>query len=157
MNGLDDVTRFIDIARRLARARPDFLDIKGPGHGNLATTTFMRELQREVASALPGVKAEQRICGKNNFAFDFYLPDQAAVIEVALGLRNSLTEFERDVFKVLLALDEGCSIKRLVFISKPGAVKRHGEPGPAAIISWIKKHHDVTVEIHEMGATAVQQ
>ncbi len=157
MNDVDAVTRLIDIARQLALSRPRFLDIKGAGHGDRDTSEFMRELRREIEAQLPGAKAEQRICGKNSFAVDFFLPEQAAVVEVALSLRNSSTEFERDILKVLLAQDQGCNIKRLVFISKPGALKRLGEPAPAAIIEWAKRRHDLVVEIHEIGAPAVQQ
>ena len=157
MNEADAVTRLVDIARQLARTRPRFLDIKGAGHGDRATAEFMGELRRELKTELPEARAEQRICGKTNFAVDFFLPEQAAVVEVALSLRNSLTEFERDILKVLLAQDQGCNVNRLVFISKPGAVKRLSEPGPAAIINWAKRRHDLSVEIHEIGVAAVQQ
>ncbi len=157
MNDADVVTRLVDIARQLACARPRFLDIKGAGVGDRATDEFMCELRREIEAQLPRVKAEQRICGKNRFAVDFFLPDQATVVEVALSLRNSSTEFERDILKVLLAQDQGCDVKRLVFLSKPGAVKRLGEPAPAAIIEWAKRRHGLAIEIHEIGVAAVQQ
>ena len=116
----------------------------------------MRELRSRVQAQLPGVKAEERICGKNNLAVDFYLPEQSTVVEVALSLRNPLSEFEKDILKVLMANELGFKIKRLVFISKPGARKRRAQPGSAALVKWAKRVHGLTIEIHEIGAVQQQ-
>lgn len=154
---MSTVTRLIEIARELAAGTPGFVDIKGAGHGDHATAEFMRQLHRRVEAEIPAAKIEQRICGKNRFAVDFFVPDETTAVEVALSLRNSLSEFERDIIKVLLAHDQGWNVDRLVFISKPGALKRLREPASADIITWAKKRHNLTVEIHEIGVAAAQQ
>ena len=51
--------------------------------------------------------SEKKLCGDNNLAIDFYFPDEAIAVEIAgmLGAPNS--EYEKDIFKCLLAQDRG--------------------------------------------------
>ncbi len=76
--------------------------------------------------------SEKCISGNNGLRVDFYFPGEKTVVEVAMGLRNSNSEFERDILKVLMA-GEG-SVKRLVFLTKPGGIARTNCPGARAII-----------------------
>ena len=114
----------------------------------------MKELRARVKAALGDKLAEQHICGENNLAVDFYVCDEATIIEVALSLRNSNSEFERDIFKALIARDKGHPVKRLVFISKPGAKKRHCSPSSEAIVEWVKRHCGIEIEMYELVDTA---
>jgi hypothetical protein len=148
---MDPVRQLIKIAEQLARETPGFLQIKGPGSGDRATSAFMQQLRQRVDSEVPEAEAEQRISGRNSLAVDFYLPKRGVVVEVALGLRNPTSEFEKDILKALMAQEAGHSIRRLVFISKPGARKRHQQPGVKAIVQWAKRRHGLTIELHELG------
>ena len=95
--------------------------------------------------------SECSICGNNNLKVDFYIQDEATIIEVALSLWNSNSEFERDIFKALLA--KGCRnpVKQLIFISKPGAEKHHEQASSKAIMDWVKKEHGISIEIRDLS------
>src|SRR5262249_45906133 len=80
------------------------------------------ETVTDLAKQCFGVDYSQKsICYGSGFAVDFYFPEEATVAELAFGLHNPNTEYERDIFKCLLAIDCGYAIRRLLFISKPGA------------------------------------
>ena len=110
----------------------------------------MKALGASVCAAIGEDCSEKRICGDNNLAVDFFLPDEQTIVEVALSLRNPGSEFERDILKALMA--QGCRhpVKRLVFVAKPGALRRHSQPSTKAIVAWAKARHDLSVEIHEL-------
>lgn len=57
---------------------------------------------------------------------DFYIEEEATVIEVEFSLSNPYPCLENDAFKVLLAKDEGCSIETLILVGDPGSKKRPG-------------------------------
>ena len=48
---------------------------------------------------------------QRRFRFDFFFPDEAVAVEFAFGLHNPNSEFERDIFKCLLAIDDGCPVE----------------------------------------------
>jgi len=142
------------LARALASRRPDFLDTKGPGLGDHATNAFMRDLRARALKRLGADHAEQKICGPNGFCVDYYFRKEATIVEVALGLPKKTTEFERDVLKAVMAKEHGSPVRKLVFISKPGAIMKCAQPGRTAIIDWLRQNHSIRVEIHELGARA---
>jgi hypothetical protein len=142
--------RLCVLAQRIADSIPDFFETKGPGKGDHATAGFVR-LLREAARGIFGSDySEKAACTSAGFRFDFYLPEEAVAVEFAFGLRNPISEFERDVFKCLLAIDDGCCVKRLMLIGKPGAIGRLGAPAPKAIISFAKRRFDLMVEVFEL-------
>lgn len=100
MSESDELVR---LAQAAAEAIPGFFDTAGAGVGNRRTNEFMKGLRRSVENSLGSGYAEQRISGDNRLAVDFFVPNEATIIEVALSLRNSNTEFERDVLKALMA------------------------------------------------------
>ena len=142
--------QIIAIARDIAATTPDFHKVKGPGLGDNANHAFMAELRIRVKDELGEDYSEKRICGDNQSAVDFYIPDEKTIIEVALTLRNPQSEFHKDIFKALLAKDVGTDVDHLVFVSKPGAQNRHQQPSSQAIIRWLAKHYSITVTIEEM-------
>ncbi|HAB53672.1 MAG TPA: hypothetical protein DCE80_16105 [Ignavibacteriales bacterium] len=147
---MNKTSEIIKIARDLANDTLEFHNIKGPGVGDHATREFMRNV-RQTAHEVFGVDySEKKISHNTNFAVDFWFPDEMTVVEFALTLRNSSSEFHKDIFKVLLAIDCGEKIQRLVFISKPGAIKRHNEPASKAIKSWLKTKYNVEMTIIEL-------
>ena len=94
--------------------------------------------------------AEKKVCGANNLCVDFYFPDEGTIVEIALALRNPTSEYERDIVKALMAKETGHSVSRLLFLSKPGALKRMKQPGAAAIAAWSERLHGVRIEIREL-------
>jgi hypothetical protein len=147
----DRPEQLLELARSIAAATPDFQAVRGPGDGDLATHAFMRELRERAAAAFGLDCAEQKICGSTSFAADFYFPEVATVVEVALGLPNPGSEFEKDILKAIMAQDHGYAVRRLVFISRAGAAKKCAQPGRAAFIVWARAKHGLDIEVHELG------
>lgn len=148
---LDRATKLLHLAKAVANEDLEFHSVKGPGAGNYATNAFLREIRELAIGEFGEDFSEKRICGDTSQAVDFYFPAEGTIVEVALGLPNPASEFEKDVLKAIMAKENGCRIRRLVFISRPGAAKKCQQPGRAAIIFWAKAHHGISVEIYELN------
>jgi hypothetical protein len=143
--------RLFNLAKRIAAKQDDFHVVRGPGAGDKATIGFMRELQRRALALFDGENySEKRICGSNSFAVDFYFPEEGTIVEVALGLPNPASEFEKDVLKAIMAKESGHVVERLLFISRPGASRKCSQPGRTAISEWALKKHDIRIEIRDL-------
>ena len=145
--------RLYEIADNLARSTPGFFDKKGPGAGNRATNEFMNELGARAESEFGVDYSEKHICGENSLAVDFYFPSEKAIVEIALGLRNPNTEFEKDILKVVMAISNGNPVSKLLFVSKPGAISKCHQPGRQAVTAWVEANSGITVQVLELGAT----
>ena len=44
------------------------------------------------------------------------------------------------------------SVKKLIFLSKPGARKKCSQAGRVAIKEWLEQRHGITMEVHELHA-----
>lgn len=149
------LNKLIDLAQQIANERSTFFTTKGPGLGDKDTSAFMFTLHERAKDIFGNefIKqfAEQKICGyKNNFKVDFYFPEEAVIVEIALTLRNASREFEKDIIKAILAKRAGRNINTLCFLSKPGAIKRNEEPGPQSIIAWVGKDYGIKVVTIEL-------
>ena len=144
------------IAQTLVDEWPNFFGIQGAGAGDRATNDFMRELGRRAATAFGHSFAEQRISGDNKLAVDFYFPDEATIVEVAMSLRNPASEFERDILKAIMAQEAGHAVQRLIFLSKPGALARCAQPGLRAFADWAQRAHGILIEVREFTPIAEQ-
>lgn len=148
---MDRPTRLLALGREIAAADPGFQLVRGAGEGDHATLSFMRVLRSAADREFGRNYSEQKICGENSFAVDFYFPSEATIVEVALGLPNPASEFEKDVLKALMAKEAGAPVDRLFFISRPGAIKKCEQPGRAAIRLWANRKHGLRIEVHELG------
>jgi len=152
------------IANELVAANPAFAQVKGPGSGNYATNELMRELRRAVAVHFGQDHSEQRVCGEATaLAVDFYFREASTIVEIALGLQNPGTEFEKDILKALIAKELGHPVDRLVLISRAGGRKKCNQPGrpshgrDKSIVSpsryakslGSRAHHGVGVSVNE--------
>lgn len=137
-------------ARELAAKNASFQAVLGPGAGDRATAAYLRELQS--MTDLPGQDAchEQRLCGETGFAVDFYFREAETIVEVALGLPNPQSEFEKDILKAIIAKELGNPVRRLMFISRAGGEKKCSQPGRKAVIAWAKEKHDLLIEVHDL-------
>lgn len=139
------------LAQALADERPYFFEIKGPSIGDHDTADFMKELRSRAMQAFEIDHAEKKVCGPNNLCVDFYFPDEETIVEVALGLRNPTSEFERDLLKAIMAKEVGSPVSHLLFISKPGATKRLAQPGARSIADWADRMHGIKIEVRELS------
>lgn len=140
----------LGIAREIAAAQPDFHAVRGPGAGDRATNMFMRTLRERATKAFGLDYSEQRLCGDNSLAVDFYFPEDETIVEVALGLPNPACEFEKDILKAIMAQELGSRVRRLFFISRPGAIRKCSQPGRSAVVAWARLKHSLAVEVHEL-------
>lgn len=142
--------KLITLAQNIADDSHGFFDIKGPGRGDKATHAFMKDLQSQAKELFDHDFSEQKICGDNKFAVDFYFPSEATIIEIALTIRNSNSEYYKDIFKALLSKKAGNPVEKLIFISKPGALKRHKEPASQAIVALARDDFGISIVINEL-------
>jgi hypothetical protein len=154
----DSVLRLFIAAQRIAEQTPDFFKTKGPGLGDHASLAFMAAL-RKISEEIFGAKClcEHRVCTGAAFAVDFYFPDEATVVEVALSLDKPISEYERDILKCLLAKDRGCAVRKLLFITKPGGHRKNNAPGPQAIARFVREKFGLEIEILEMHPLETNQ
>jgi hypothetical protein len=138
------------IAQQIAELTPEFFEVKGPGKGDHASNQFMKELRHIARLQFGSDLSEKKCIHAAKMAFDFYLEGESAAVEIALSLDKPISEYERDIFKCLLAKDEGLNVKRLVFISKPGALRKLSAPAPRAIAEYVKREHHIEVIIWEL-------
>jgi hypothetical protein len=141
------------LAQQLARRTPDFQQRVGPGKhaGNGVTTAFLNSLDTAVVDNWPTqVRLQEPVAPGVKYSFDYFIPSEETVVEIALSLRNIVTEFEKDIFKAILARDAGKAVTRLVLIGKAGSVKRQNCSGPNAIKKWVATACAITVEVKEL-------
>lgn len=135
MTDLDALHR---IADRLARKDHRFY-VKGPGKGDRATIRFMGRLGEEARARLGShVRAEEPATDVAGLRFDFWLPRERTAVEVALGLGNAASEWEKDLFKALLAKQHRKRIRKLVFFTLPKGVKVRNSPSAREEIRYLK-------------------
>lgn len=147
----DRAARLLTIAREVASSTPAFEAALGAGAGDRASNAFMKALRERAAAAFGEDCSEKAICGDNAFKVDFYFPGERTIVEVALGLPNASTEFEKDILKAIMAQELGYAVSRLYFISRPGALRKCGQPGRSAVRTWARDRHRLEIEVHELG------
>jgi hypothetical protein len=143
-------SQLIKLAQNIASASPDFYRILGPGKGNRPTSAFMKELRIKAIELFGHDFSEQTICGDNKFAVDFYFPSEATIVEIALTIRNANSKFYKDILKALLCKRAGNPVEKLIFVSKPGAVKRHQEPASREIVILVREEFGISIILREL-------
>jgi hypothetical protein len=144
----------LDVIRAQAALLPDFDRRLGPGGlaGNGMTHRFINLMLNPAVAERWGdqVKINEPATRKCRLNFDFYVPSEATAIEVALSLRNIGTEYEKDIFKALLAKADGKPMERLILIGKFGSIKRHNLPASRAIREWVVNQSGIQIKIFEL-------
>jgi hypothetical protein len=141
-------------ASKLANSIPDFYEKKGPGRGDRSTNEFIDALRKSARERFGRDYSEAKVCHGTDFPLDFYFPEEGTAVEFAFSLHQPMNEFERDIFKCLLAQDSGRVLRRLVFVCKPGGESKLSAPVPKAIIAWAAHKHDLKAEVFELGPEA---
>lgn len=138
------------LAQGIADQTSGFFEKKGPGVGDHATGAFVRGL-RQLAKEVFGTDYSEKVaCKAAGFRFDFFFPDEGTAVEFAFGLHNPNSEFERDILKCILAIENGCDVRKLILVGKPGAIARLSAPAPKAIVALVGKRFDLTIEVLEL-------
>lgn len=144
-------SRLYELANNLALNTDGFFETKGPGKGNHSTNAFIGRLGELAKAEFDHDYSEKNICGKNSLAVDFYFPEESTIVEVALGIKNPNTEYEKDILKAVMAKSLGKNVKKLVFIAKPGGSKKCNQPGRKAVRDWLKETHSIEIEVVDLG------
>jgi hypothetical protein len=142
-----------DLAQSLAAEIPGFERRRGPGReaGDGMTQSFIRALDEQVSRRWPAaVDLQRSVANGVGYTFDYFIESEHTAVEIALSLRNPLSEFEKDVFKAILAKEAGLAVRRLVLIGRKGAEDRLKAPGPKAIISWLAQHRGIEVLVKDL-------
>ncbi len=87
---------------------------------------------------------------ENRQTVDFWLEDEQTIMEVEFNTFNSPPVLERQVFKALLAKDDGKDVRQLILIGDPGSILLSQAPTPASIINWVERQHQIQVQIWEL-------
>jgi len=148
------IEKIVELAMKISSEIDNFQMVRGAGEGNLVTNTFMKNLQSEMIKFFKIDYSEKRISGVNSFAVDFYIPEEKSIVEIALGLPNSASEFEKDILKAIIAKENKLDIEKLVFISRAGAIKKCSQPGRRAIKEWAKNAYNLDINIFELTGEA---
>jgi hypothetical protein len=150
--------QILQLAETLAHEDATFFRIAGPGAGDHRTNAYVAELRSRATAYFGHDFSEARICGDTGLRVDYFLPDEHTIVEIAFSLRNSASEFERDILKAVVAQESGCDVRRLVFLCKPGGEARHQAPASRAFMNLVHARHGIVIEIHDIqeleGVTA---
>jgi len=111
----------------------------------------MKQVRTEAERVFGEDFSERIVKADCTYRFDFYFPDEAIVVEIALSLRNPQSEYEKDLFKCVLAQEAGLRISDLVLITKPGGSQRLRAPGPAAIAELANRRFGIRISVVELG------
>lgn len=142
-----------DLAQQIVARTPGFQDSKGPGNqaGNGVTNEFIRALDVAVSNNWPiAVRRQEPVAPGVKYSFDYFIPSEDTAVEIALSIRNIVTEFEKDIFKAILANESGKCVKKLVLIGKDGSVKRQNGTGPNAIKRWVSQNCGIEIQVKEL-------
>jgi hypothetical protein len=142
------------LAQQIADRIPGFQDRKGPGKkaGNGVTNRFIRALDTAVSDNWPAIVRQQEpVAPGVRYTFDYFIPSEDTAVEIALSLRNIVTEFEKDIFKAILAKESGKRVERLVLIGKAGSIKRQNGTGPNAIKAWVQQRCVIQIDVMEIS------
>ena len=142
--------KLYNLAKNLAGKTYGFLDTKGPGIGNHATNQFVASLNSLAIKEFGEDYSERNICGENALAVDYYFPDEEVIVEVALGLKNPNSEYEKDILKTIIAKQLGSRVKKLIFITKPGGAKKCNQPGRVAVKKWLSESNGIEIVVWDL-------
>jgi hypothetical protein len=146
MSDLETLYRLTD---HIARKDHRFY-VKGPGKADRATNRFIERVGVEARARLGSrVRSEEPVTDGTDLRFAFYLPKERTAVEIALGLGNPASEWEKDLFKALLARHHGKGIRKLVFFTLPKGVKVRNSPSSREEIRYLKAR-GIEVKIRQL-------
>lgn len=82
---------------------------------------------------------------------DFWLEDEQTIMEVEFDVISAPPVLEKEIFKALLANHAGYDVRNLILIGDPGSTLLAKTPRSKSIIDWVEQHHQIHVQIWELG------
>ncbi len=144
-----DLEILYGLTDRLARKDHRFY-VRGPGKADRASDRFVKKVARHAKARLGSrVRSEEPVTDKASLRFDFYLPRERTAVEIALGLGNPASEWEKDLFKALLARHHGKGIRKLVFFTLPKGIKVRSSPSSLEEIRYLGAR-GIQVELRQL-------
>ncbi len=122
----------------------------GPGEGNKITNRIMKEVEALVGTELGACIAEQKLTPHSDQSVDYWLEAERTVIEVEFSLSNPAAVLQKDMLKVMLGIEAGRKIDRLVLVGGPGSERRLDLPSAQEVIGFAKRQFRVHVVVHEL-------
>ena len=133
------------------RRRPDFFQIRGPGVGDRYSREFVEAVSQRAQNVFQADYSEHLVHADSGLRFDYFFPDEHTAVEIALSLRNSASEFERDILKCLIAKKAGSHIDRLEFFTKSPAMVQLNSPAKREMKKCVKEHFGLDIDTREIG------
>jgi hypothetical protein len=146
----DKASQLFGAARELAEEYGHFQRALGAGKGDHRSNAYVKKLRARAGKMFGEDFSEKKICGATAQAVDYYFPDERTIVEVALGLPNPSTEFEKDVLKAIIAQEHGYAVNRLYFISRAGGKTKCEQAGRAGIVRWAQERRGIVIEVHDL-------
>lgn len=150
---MHDHEKLVERAKELASKSTEFTKRRGPGTagGNGFTAAFKTGLDTFATSTFGDrCHLEFLVHPTCAFAVDYYFPIDAVIIELGLSLQNSLSEFEKDLWKAALAKRAGHQVSKVVLLGKTGTRVRHSSPGSSAIMELLLKDFGIETIVHDL-------
>ena len=143
------VRRIVEYAKTLSNMTKEWVGVGG----QKLTARYMAQLNEWVTAEFGRDCVDQRLCGTRR-SFDFFIRPEETVIEVERSLSNRHSNLESDIFKTLIARDQGVQISTLLLLGDHGSATRHSEPASRAAIAWVQKHCGLRVIVHDVELAA---
>jgi hypothetical protein len=118
--------------------------------------SFEEYLRNKIQERLGNNYSEKVLSRRCRYRVDYFIEEEATVIELELSSHRSNTNFERDCFKVIIARDEDVDIKHFIMLGVYGTANRHDEPGPTTIKEVMKSKFGVEVQVMDITAAQVK-
>ena len=128
----------------------DLLNARRAGSGDTYTREVIDHLKFMVIEEFGLGVTNQFLSKANRQSVDFWLEDEQTIIEVEYSMWSADPSLEKEVFKALLAKDAGKDVRHLILIGDPGSVRRWLAPTPRSVMEWVKRHHQIQVQIWEL-------
>lgn len=141
--------RILDLVQEAAITFRVF-ERRGPGVGNRITNQVMAYVNQQVRQEFGPEIVEPVLGADTKQSVDFFVREEGTAIEVEFSLCNPYPCLEKDVLKVLLAIDNGYPIHTLVLVGDPGCQRRLAAPAPRAVMGWLRRKHNLEVQVVEL-------
>ena len=120
------------------------------GAGSPYVNEVINHLKFLVVQEFGAGAVNQFLSKETRQSVDFWLEDEQTMIEMEFNILSSPPVLEKEVFKALLAKDDGNDVRHLILIGDPGSGLLAQAPTPMSVIKWVEQRHQIRVQIWEL-------
>lgn len=146
---LGKAERIVRLAQEVADSY-DLFSARRIGAGNDYTHEVVDHLKSRVVEEFGSGVVNQFLAKGHGQSVDFWLEEEQTIVEVEFSMLTLLPVLEKEVFKALLAQDEGKDVRHLVLIGDPGAVRQYRTPTARSVMQWVEREHGIRVQVREL-------